>query len=178
MMGACDVNGFILESCEVIKTTGTEPESGTVNTDRFEMWLEQKLCPTLGRYGLGEPRSLVVMDNATIHHSDRIKMLIEDRGAKLVYLPPYSPDLNPIELFFGQYKIYLKRIRREYNWVVAHVLALQEAVTPEKARAFFLHCGLPLKPLLNEHDICKELEDEEEEEELAVIVLLLLSLKR
>jgi len=175
MMGACDVNGFILESCEVIKTTGTGPESGTVNTDRFEMWLEQKLCPTLGRYGFGEPRSLVVMDNATIHHSDRVKKLIEDRGAKLVFLPPYSPDLNPIELFFGQYKCFLKRIKREHNWVAAHVIALQEAVTPEKARAFFYHCGLPLKPLLNEDNVYEELE--EEEEELATIAVLLL-LKR
>lgn len=51
------------------------------------------------------------MDNASFHHSDRIKELCSEAGVKLLYLPPYSPDLNPIEEFFSELKSYIKR-----NW--------------------------------------------------------------
>ena len=63
------------------------------------MWVEEKLVPTLGNYALGEPRSVVIMDNATIHAG--VRDLIEGAGAKLIYLSAYSPELNPIELMFG-----------------------------------------------------------------------------
>jgi transposase len=57
--------------------------------------------------------SVLVMDNASIHHTERISQMCHDAGVKLVYLPPYSPDLNPIEEFFAELKAYIKK-----NWHV------------------------------------------------------------
>lgn len=54
-------------------------------------------------------RSVLVMDNASFHHSNRIKQMCWDAGVKLMYLPPYSPDLNPIEEFFSELKAFIRR---------------------------------------------------------------------
>jgi transposase len=58
---------------------------------------------------------LLVMDNASFHHSDRIDQMCFDAGVKLVYLPPYSPDLNPIEEFSAELKAFIKRQWHEYE---------------------------------------------------------------
>lgn len=55
------------------------------------------------------PKSVLVMDNASIHHSEALKRMCSDAGVILIYLPPYSPDLNPIEEFFAQLKRFFKR---------------------------------------------------------------------
>jgi hypothetical protein len=55
------------------------------------------------------------MDNAPIHHSDRLQQMCSDAGVALLYLPPYSPDLNPIELFFGRLKTFIKRDWQRYE---------------------------------------------------------------
>jgi transposase len=151
MIGVCDIQGFVKEACEVIHTTGHGEDVGTINRERFELWVEEKLLPVLGDYALGESRSLVVMDNATIHHSDNIIHLIESRGAKLVYLPPYSPDLNPIELCFAQYKKANQRLSLTHDWVLTHLKSL-DSVTAEAARNMFRHCHVyvPMAEDLNE----------------------------
>ena len=77
---------------------------GTCNTDIFNMWLEQHLCPLLN------DTHVVVIDNAAFHKSAASKTLIEKTGATLLFLPPYSPDFNPIENDFAN----LKTIR-EYD---------------------------------------------------------------
>ena len=100
-----------------------------------------KLLPVIGNYALGEPRSLAVLDNATIHHSDIIVDLVQDSGARIVYLPPYSPDLNPIELMFSLYKKSLKRECMSFDWWTAHCIAL-DSVGHESARNFFRHCDI------------------------------------
>lgn len=58
-----------------------------------------------------EPKSVLVMDNASIHHTERVKQMYRDARVKLVYLPPYSPDFNPIDEFFAELKAFIKR-----NW--------------------------------------------------------------
>ena len=72
------------------------------------MWVEEKLIPVLGQYRLAEAWLIVVMDNVAIHAD--ILPLIEAAGAKVIYTAPYSPELNPIELCFGQYKTSLRRL--------------------------------------------------------------------
>jgi transposase len=58
---------------------------------------------------------VLVIDNAAFHHSDRIKTLCADAGVKLLYLPPYSPDFNPIEEFFAELKAYIKKAWSVYE---------------------------------------------------------------
>lgn len=81
---------------------------GATDGTVFEDFLSQ-LLQHCGRWP--EPKSVVVMDNASFHHSERISQMCADAGVKLVYLPPYSPDLNPIEEFFAELKSFIKR-----NW--------------------------------------------------------------
>ena len=82
----------------------TQLWEGTCNTRIFNQWLEDLLCPLLDK------DCVVIMDNATFHKSARTKELIRNKGASLLFLPPYSPELNPIEQDFGA----LKKIR-QYN---------------------------------------------------------------
>lgn len=82
----------------------TQLWEGTCNTVIFNDWVRDLLCPLLN--GI----SVVVMDNAAFHKSEETRRLIESTGAILLFLPPYSPDLNPIEQDFAT----LKKIR-EYN---------------------------------------------------------------
>lgn len=105
------------------------------------------LLPLMNKFPL--PNSVLVIDNASIHKVDGIRELVEERGMRLVYLPSYSPDLNPIELTFSSVKAWLRanqdRVNREmadeggtvYNalWQAVH------SVTPEKARGWYKHCG-------------------------------------
>lgn len=72
--------------------------SGTCNTTIFNAWLKEMLCPLLSE------TDVVVMDNAAFHKSQETKSLIESTGAALLYLPPYSPELNPIEKDFANIK--------------------------------------------------------------------------
>lgn len=71
---------------------------GTCNTALFEAWVEQVLCPEL------TPGQVVIMDNATFHKSEKTRSLVEAAQCELIFLPPYSPDLNPIEIFWANLK--------------------------------------------------------------------------
>lgn len=71
---------------------------GTCNTEVFNAWLSQVLIPELS------PGQIIIMDNASFHKSAKTKELIEAAGCKLLYLPPYSPELNPIEKTWANIK--------------------------------------------------------------------------
>lgn len=79
--------------------------SGSVNTDVFTSWLQQILLPTL------PAKSVIVMDNASFHKGKGMQKMLEELGHTLLYLPPYSPDLNPIEKKWA----HAKQIRRSTN---------------------------------------------------------------
>ena len=72
--------------------------NGTCNTELFNIWLEEILIPVL------KPGQIIIMDNAAFHKSQKTKDLIENAGCRLLFLPPYSPDLNPIEKFWANLK--------------------------------------------------------------------------
>ena len=83
---------------------------GTMNGERFTMFVRNVLLPHLNPFNGVNPRSVVIMDNASIHHVDQVVDLIERQaGAKLCFLPPYSPDLNPAEGVFSQIKSIMKQ---------------------------------------------------------------------
>lgn len=81
---------------------------GTSNGDIFQDFVERDLLPHLMPFDGVNNNSIVIMDNASIHHSQAVADLISSVGALLIYLPPYSPDLNPIEEAFSSVKAYLK----------------------------------------------------------------------
>ncbi len=109
---------------------------GFTTKEVFEAYIEHFLAPTL-REG-----QVVVMDNLSAHKGQRIRKLIEDRGCEVLYLPPYSPDLNPIEEAFSKVKRLLRVIgaRTKEALVEAIGKALDE-VGVWDARGFFTHCG-------------------------------------
>ena len=81
---------------------------GTVDGDRFYDFVNSHLLPQLQPYNGSNPHSVVVLDNASIHHVDEAVKAIEDVGAIVHFLPPYSPDLNPIEEMFSKVKSTMK----------------------------------------------------------------------
>jgi transposase len=102
----------------------------------FETYLERVLAPSL------RPWQVVVMDTLSSHKGPRVRELVEARGCELLYLPAYSPDLNPIEDAFAKLKALLRRTgaRTREALLEATGWAL-EAVTAKDARGFFEHRG-------------------------------------
>lgn len=86
--------------------------NGTCNTALFNFWLKEILLPTL------EPGQIVVMDNASFHKSAETREIIEEAGCKLLYLPPYSPDLNPIEHFWANLKKKMRSVMRKFDKLI------------------------------------------------------------
>jgi transposase len=109
---------------------------GAMDGAAFEVYVEQVLIPTL------RPGDIVLMDNLSFHKAPRIRRLIESVGARLEFLPPYSPDLNPIELCWSKIKTALRATKaRTFE---ALLDALDDAfgwITPQNAQAWFAHCG-------------------------------------
>jgi transposase len=109
---------------------------GATTSRVFETYVERLLAPAL------RPGQVVVMDNLGAHRPKRVRELIEARGCELIYLPSYSPDLNPIEEAFSKVKHLLRKIgaRGKESLVEAMGRALG-AVSIEDVRGFFAHCG-------------------------------------
>ena len=82
------------------------------------------------------------MDNLTAHKGERVRELIEEQGCELLYLPPYSPDLNPIEEAFSKIKAFIRKAEaRSREALIEAMGAAISAVTARDARGFFEHCG-------------------------------------
>ena len=83
---------------------------GSVNGERFEGFVKNTLLPTLKPFNCVNEHSVVILDNASIHHVSGVADLIQNQaGAKLLFLPPYSPDLNPLEEVFSEVKSIMKK---------------------------------------------------------------------
>lgn len=110
--------------------------SGAVNGDVFATYLSQVLGPTL------VPGDVVVLDNLPAHKVAGLAELVEARGARLLYLPPYSPDFNPIELAFSKLKNWLRTAQaRTRDALEAVIRTATEWVTKADAENWFDHCG-------------------------------------
>ena len=96
--------------CIATKTTMAEFEySGTMTKDLFVSWFDQILVPEL------TPGKIIILDNAKVHKSPEILDLADSAGCKVVFLPPYSPDLNPIEKFWANLKRAIKSVVRKVS---------------------------------------------------------------
>lgn len=92
---------------------------GTCNTELFNVWLKQVMIPEL------KQGQVLILDNATFHRSLVSKQLVEKAGCKLLFLPPYSPDLNPIEKCWANLK---KKVREILPFVTKFAEAVDKAV--------------------------------------------------
>ena len=129
LLGAVSVKGW-----QAVMTVEA-PTDGEV----FLAYLEQVLCPTL------QAGQIVVMDNLSAHKVDGVQALIEGTGAELRYLPPSSPDFNPIEPCWSVVKARLRQLKARsveaLDTAIPQALAL---ISPETARNCFKHCGYAL----------------------------------
>jgi transposase len=109
---------------------------GATDAEAFELYVEHFLAPNLTE------GQVVVLDKLGAHRPTRIRELIEARGAELVFLPSYSPDLNPIEEAFSKIKNILRKLGARTHQALLD--AMEEAlckVTPSDAAGWFDHCG-------------------------------------
>jgi transposase len=127
ILGAMSVNGMVAAMTIEEATDG----------DIFLAFLQQVLCPAL------KPGDVVVMDNLSSHKLAAVRASIEQAGAELLYLPPYSPDMNPIEKAWAKLKELLRaakaRTREALEQAIADAL---KRITPDNARAWFTHCNM------------------------------------
>ncbi len=109
---------------------------GATDALAFEVYVEHFLAPTL------KEGQVVVLDNLGAHRPKRIRELIERRGAELVFLPSYSPDLNPIEEAFSKIKNTLRKLAaRTREALIEAMSGALSAITPGDAAGWFDHCG-------------------------------------
>ena len=102
----------------------------------FRTNVERVLAPTL------EPGDIVILDNLGSHKGNEVRRLIAARGAYLLFLPPYSPDLNPIELAFAKLKALLRKAaERSVDEIWARIGECLDAFTPDECQNYFRHAG-------------------------------------
>jgi transposase len=130
LIGALSIEGVL---CSTVV-------DGAVNGDVFGAFVEQVLVPEL------RPGDVVIMDNLSSHKRQRTRDLIEGAGAELVFLPPYSPDLNPIEMVFAKIKQKLRTLAcrtRDALWRAMQ--SVLDTITSVDASNCFRHCGYSLQ---------------------------------
>jgi transposase len=109
---------------------------GAMNGPAFLAWVEQVLVPTLS------PGDIVVMDNLPAHKPAAVRATIETRGAELRYLPPYSPDLNPIEMAYSKLKVLLKKAAaRTLETLWEAIASAIRQITRQDCLGYFLAAG-------------------------------------
>jgi transposase len=132
-------NTTLLSSMSVEGMGPSLAVEGATNSEVFETYLERVLAPTL-RKG-----QVVVMDNLSVHKGERVRELIEQRGCELLYLPPYSPDFNPIEEAFSKIKGLIRKAEaRSRETLLEAIGAAFSALSAKDACGFFEHCSYRL----------------------------------
>lgn len=109
---------------------------GPINGERFLLYIEKVLVPTL------KPGDIVIMDNLGSHKGKAVRQAIRSAGAKLLFLPKYSPDLNPIEQFFAKLKHWLRQTQaRTVDEVCDAIARILETVTPQECANYLANAG-------------------------------------
>jgi transposase len=109
---------------------------GAIDSLAFEQYVERILAPTL------TPRQIVIMDNLSVHKRAAVRRAIEAKGARLLFLPSYSPDFNPAELAISVIKAALRRVEAKTREALEAALpATLDEVSPQEALNMFRHCG-------------------------------------
>jgi transposase len=107
-----------------------------MNRHIFEAYVETQLAPTL------KPGDMVILDNLSSHKSERAAAILKERGAWFLFLPPYSPDLNPIEMAFAKLKAHLRRIgARTIDELWRAVGSICELYTPNECWNYLKEAG-------------------------------------
>jgi len=129
-------NTTLLASMTIDRMGPCVAVEGSTTLVVFAAFVEQVLVPTL------RPGQVIMLDNLTAHKGARVRELVEGRDFKLMFLPPYSPDLNPIEEAFSKVKALLQRAEaRSRGSLVNAIGRALSAITARDARSFFEHCG-------------------------------------
>jgi transposase len=109
---------------------------GPIDSPSFLAYVEQVLVPTL------RPGDVVVLDNLAVHKQPDVRTAIAQAGASIQFLPPYSPDFNPIELAFAKLKAFLRAARpRSYEQVCTLIAIAVDLFTPDECANSVRHCG-------------------------------------
>jgi transposase len=113
---------------------------GATDTELFVTFVREALVPLL------QPGQVLVMDNLPAHKSPQIDRLIEPTGARVLRLPPYSPDFNPIEMAISKVKTVLRTLaRRSVDGLFAGIGEALESIRPNDALNYIAHCGYATK---------------------------------
>ena len=109
---------------------------GAMDSDVFVVWVREALLPGLRR------GDIVVMDNLPAHKRPIVRSIIEEAGCGLWFLPPYSPDFNPIEMMWSKVKQLIRSMEpRTFETLIQAVFDAMDAITSQDAHGFFHHCG-------------------------------------
>ena len=126
----------IIAALGLTEITATWLLEEAMTGEAFDLYVEQVLVPTL------QVGDVVLIDNLNVHKSESARQQIEARGARLEFLPPYSPDMNPIEKCWAKVKAVLRRLKaRTFDELVEALDVAFQSITPEDACAWFAHCG-------------------------------------
>ena len=110
--------------------------TGAMNRAAFDLYVETQLAPTL------QPGDVVILDNLSVHNSARAKAAVRARGARMLFLPQYSPDLNPIEMAFSKLKAHLRAASaRTFEALIAAVGNICDLFTPQECQNYFQAAG-------------------------------------
>lgn len=121
-----------------------ESHKGSVNAEVFADFIRGSLVPQMRPFDGESPTSVVVMDNCSIHHTELVMDLLKEAGIVVIFLPPYSPDYNPIELVFGYIKAYLKHhdeLLQALSDPLPVIKAAFESITPQQCQSWITHAG-------------------------------------
>ena len=116
-----------------------ETHEGTINGDTFCDFIERCLVPILQPFNGTNQRAIVVMDNASIHHIDKVVRMIQMTGAIIRFLPPYSPDFNPLEESFAKMKAFLKANQVAYDTTLTPQLLIAMAFNTFYSRLYRIY---------------------------------------